>query len=175
MKVAIVGLAASADLAPWDDPAWELWGLPWDAEHWHAYCRTFEMHQLSMLADYPNTDRHIERLKECRDLYMQDAYPEIPGAKRYPFEAVSATTGDDHWGSSLSYALALAIHEGAEDIGLWGVDAADEYRFQRENLLYLIGFARGRGIKVHLPESSPLCEFQSAPHFPYVGRYGWLG
>ena len=31
MKVAVVGFSPSSyDAAPWDDPTWEKWGMPWD-------------------------------------------------------------------------------------------------------------------------------------------------
>ena len=46
---------------------------------------------------------------------------------------------------------------------------------------YLIGLARGRGIKVTVPDASPLLKFNPAgirfyDHMPvYHKRYGWLG
>ncbi len=47
MKVAIIGLAQSThDDAPWDDPEWEKWGLPWD-HNWAMLDRFFEMHDTS--------------------------------------------------------------------------------------------------------------------------------
>lgn len=112
-------------------------------------------------------------------LYMQEAY--FPFSERYPFEEVSATVGD-YFNSSIAYLLALAIHEGADRIGLWGVDMldAEEYGYQRPNCEYLIGFARGRGIDVVVHETSPLCKFNGSgiplgdlnPHYPR--RYGCL-
>jgi hypothetical protein len=183
MKVAIIGLSpATHDLAPWDDPEWEKWGLPWDEGYWYQMDRHFEMHDMRLLesehsarpADY------LERLKECECLYMQEAY--FPGATRYPFEEVSKTAGE-YWNSSIAYALALAIHEGADEIGIYGVDMKgdDEYGYQKPNMEYLIGLAIGKGIKVHVPDASPLLKFNGSGvrffnHTPtYVNRYGWLG
>lgn len=79
--------------------------------------------------------------------------------------------------------MALAIHEGAEEIGLWGVDMKDgeEYAYQRPNMEYLIGLAEGNGIGVFIHPDSSLCKFKSDGikfynHEPaYVDRYGWLG
>jgi hypothetical protein len=55
-----------------------------------------------------------------------------------------------------------------------------EYKYQRPNLEYLIGFARGLGIEVYIPEQSSLCKFNGegvpfGPLFPnYPQRYGFL-
>lgn len=144
--------------------------------------RHFEMHDLRLL-DSRHSKRengYIERLQECDRLYMQEDY--FPGAVRYPFEEVAKTTGY-YWNSSIAYALALAIHEGAEEICIHGVDMKgdDEYGYQKPNMEYLIGLAIGRGIKVHVPDSSPLLKFNPVgvkffEHVPtYVDRYGWLG
>ena len=167
MKVAILGLSPSRDLAPWSEPDWELWGLAWDNEAVRMH-RAFEMHERSLIED-----KAIERLNDLPTLYVQHAMVEVPCGVVYPFDEVANTTGA-YWTSSLGYMLALAIHEGAEEIGIWGVDMTDGYGYQRPNMEYLIGFARGRGIKVTLAPSSPLCKFTSDPDFDYDGRYGRL-
>jgi hypothetical protein len=180
LKVAIVGLSDSWREAPWEEADWELWGLPWHEGYWRHMHRLFEMHDMRLLmsehsqrpADY------LERLRECRP-YMQT---ESDYGVRYPFEEVAQTTGA-YWNSSIAYALAMAIHEGAEEIGIYGVDMKgdDEYGYQKPNMEYLIGLARGKGIKVHIPQSSPLLKFNPHgvkffDHTPtYVDRYGWLG
>ncbi len=112
---------------------------------------------------------------------MQEKY--FPNVEKYPFRQVAETIGEYYYNSSIAYAMALAIHEGAEEIGIYGVDmkADDEYGYQRPNMEYLVGLARGKGIKVHIPKESPLCKFQNTgirfyDHIPeYVKRYGWLG
>lgn len=184
LKVAIVGLSSTThDLAPWSDPAWEKWGLPWDA-YWARMDRLFEMHDRRLLeSEYSNRrPGYFELLRTCGvPLYMQDAYDDL-GATRYPFEAVGEDTGR-YWNSSIAYAMAMAIHEGAEEIAIYGVDMAadDEYGYQRPNMEYLVGLAKGKGIKVTIPWQSPLCKFQPYGirfynHQPtYVDRYGWLG
>ncbi len=125
---------------------------------------------------------YMERLRSVDvPLYGQMAYFEP--MVRYPFAAVEDSIGRSYFNSSIAYAMALAIHECADEIGIWGVDmdAGDEYFYQRPNMEWLIGLAEGRGIKVHIPESSPLCKFQGegirfGNGMPvYRDRYGWLG
>lgn len=186
LKVAIVGLASSThDAAPWDDPAWEKWGLPWDDKGWPMMSRHFEMHDMELLQSEHSKRKagYFERLNDCPNLYMQAKYFDAPTSQRYPFEEVSASIGQAYWNSSIAYIMALAIHEGARSIGVWGVDmdGTDEYAYQRPNMEYLIGLARGQGIDVYIPPESALCRFEPHGikfynHMPtYIDRYGWLG
>ena len=185
LKVAVIGLApTSHDKAPWDDPEWQKWGLPWDEGWWVRMDRHFEMHDYRLLVSKASRRKpgYLERLRGLDCLYMQETYESIPNAKAYPFDEVAETIGAYYFNSSIAYAFALAIHEGAEEIGIWGVDmvGSDEYAYQRPNMEYLIGVARGRGIKVHVPDESPICKFQGTgirfySHEPvYRDRYGNL-
>jgi hypothetical protein len=67
-----------------------------------------------------------------------------------------------YFNNSISWMLALAIAEGFEEIGIYGVDMAldgvtgAEYNHQRPSCEYFLGIAWGRGIRVHLPETSEL-------------------
>lgn len=166
MKVAIVGLSQSSrHLAPWKSPEWELWGLAWDTER-YSFHRTFEMHDRADLERFygDRLEPYLEKASYCSNLVT---------VENYPFDDVAQSVGD-YWNSSIGYMLALAIHEKADEIGIYGVDMAgdDEYAYQRPNCEYLIGLARGRGIKVHIPEISPLCKFIQVPGSSYAGRYG---
>jgi hypothetical protein len=195
-QVAIVGLSSSThDDAPYEDPNWELWGLPWDEDRWPYFDRYFEIHPLELLRK-PEARRrsgYEDRLKTLdAPLYMQTTYDDIPNAIRYPIERVVEQLGLDYFNSSISYLMGLAIAEGARKIGIWGVDMADieptpgdpsyisEFAYQRPNMEYLIGFARGRGIEVYIPPESPLAKFHGEgiplgvmyPSYPQ--RYGYL-
>lgn len=186
MKVAVVGLSPTThDKAPWGDPDWQVWGLPWDVKGWPYMDRHFEMHDFRLL-DSKHSKRsadYWQRLHDCQRLYVQQETLTLPTAIEYPFEAVAQSIGQAYWNSSIAYALALAIHERADEIAIFGVDmsADDEYGYQRPNMEYLIGVARGKGIKVSIPDESPLCKFQGKgirfyDHLPtYQNRYGWLG
>ena len=161
MQVAIVGLAPSThDQAPFEDPEWEVWGFAEDNESYPYLDRAFEIHPLPHMRKInPLLER---RMREEIDvpLYMQEAYPEIPGAIAYPIEDVIAVVGD-YFNSSIAYMLGLAILEKVDRIGVWGVDmdGDDEFGFQRPNAEYLIGFAKGVGIDVYIPEESSLLTF----------------
>jgi len=65
------------------------------------------------------------------------------------------------------YLLGFAILNEVDEIHLYGIDLLcdGEYEYQRPNAEYLIGVARGKGIKVHIPEESALCKFDH--------RYGY--
>jgi hypothetical protein len=185
LKVAIIGLSpASHDMAPWADPEWEKWGMPWDEGYWLQCTRLFEMHDMRLLRSNHSRRKagYMRRLQDMDcPLYMQEAY--YASATRYPFEEVAKSIGGAYWNSSPAYMLALAIHEGAEEIGIYGVDLVDvdEYGYQKPNMEYLIGLARGKGIKVTIPDESALCKFEPHgikffDHVPqYIDRYGWLG
>ena len=56
---------------------------------------------------------------------------------------------------------------------------ADEYRDERPNCEYLLGFAKAKGIEIYLPDECPLLKFGGS--FPlgtvipnYGHRYGYL-
>ena len=189
-QVAVVGLAPSThDDAPYEDPDWEVWGLPWDEERWPYFDRLFDIHPLECIRDAtPSFYRngYEDRLKEITHLYMQEAYRDIPNAIKYPLKEVSALVGD-YYNSSIAYMLALAIFEQVDKIGIWGVDMADhgepghadEYRDERPNCEYLLGFAKAKGIEIYLPDECPLLKFGG--RFPlgtvipnYGHRYGYL-
>ncbi len=190
-QVAIAGLAKSThDDAPYEDPDWEVWGLPWDEEKWTYFDRLFDIHPLDCIRKATPSfyrDGYEDRLRELeRPLYMQEDYVDIPNAIEYPLQEVSDLVGD-YYNSSIAYMLALAIFEQVDKIGIWGVDMADhgepghadEYMYERPNCEYLLGFAKAKGIEIYLPEKCPLLKFSG--QFPlgtvipiYVKRYGYL-
>ena len=166
MNVAIVGLSQSGrDSIPFNQDGWEVWGMPQDNEHWVRFDRVFDPHNPIEVLEAVG-EKHIERLQDIDSvLYMQ--YPGIEHATPYPFDKV----GTKYMSSTIGYMLALAIAENVDEIMLIGVDMADdtEYRHQRANCEYFIGFARGKGIKVTIPDESPVCKYQGE----FDGRYGW--
>jgi hypothetical protein len=196
MKVAIIGLSDSShDDAPWDDPTWEKWGLPWDAGWWAQCDRLFEMHDRALL-EKREAGRELEyftsKLADVwQPLYMQEKHPDVPTSVEFPLEALQKTVFADYpradqvdwYESSIAYMAALAIHEEADDIGFWGVDVKreDEFGIEAPCLNFLIGFAMGRGIKVHIPTGpSELCKKHQGEQrlsklmVKYPTRYGWL-
>ena len=141
-SLAIIGLSSSRTLAPISDDAWETWGLGNDPRC-ELYDRVFEMHP-PYFFDGEKRARVERQLEEMENLYHQGNYPATDWAWGYD--------------SSIAYMLALGIHYCFRTIGLWGVDMArdEEYAYQRENMMHMLGFARGRGIEIVLPPQSKL-------------------
>lgn len=162
MKVGIIGFAKSSrDLAPYDDPSWTLWGVngtwtfalrldgildlhaPWIYE-WEAMRRPAG---------------HVEHLRQfAGPVYLIEARADIPTSRAFPLDDVIRHVGRPYLTSSIAMAFALAMMQGAEEIGLWGVsmETAGEYADQRPCLEYLIGLAEGRGVAVTLPKDCPI-------------------
>ncbi len=178
LKAAIVGTAPSSrDLAPFTDESWEIWGVSniygiipkWD--------RWFELHDLESRKNTDEFPGHYDWLKkQTKPVYMQEAHEEIPGSVEYPKQAILDEFGG-YFTNSVSYMLALAIHEGATEIGIYGVDMAvhdvgghSEYAHQRPSCEYFIGLAVGRGIKVDIPQESDLLKAAKLYAFETAGQ-----
>ena len=170
-KVAIIGTAPSSrDLAPFQDPSWEIWSLSnrvvtdqlprWD--------RHFELHPLAQFEREPEARPYVDwmhRLDGSKPIYLQspDKHPEIKGAVAFPYDTLIEIHGR-YFTSTIAWQIALAIHEGVSEIGLWGVDLMlqDEYAHQRPCVEFLLGYAAAKGIKVTIPSQSSLCKPQQA-------------
>lgn len=178
-KVAIVGSASSTkDLAPYDDPDWEIWGLAW-----HPYKRldrAFEIHDRALwYGAICGKDDYPTKLAELGcPVYTREVFADIANSVAYPRAEVRAAVlnGREFWASSIGYMVALAIYEGREAVGVWGADMIldEEYGYQRDNLSWLLGIAEGRGIEVVVPEGSALlkCNFVYGDQPPPSDRDG---
>jgi len=127
--------------------------------------RWFEMHSVQQMKRfrgdrkrkmwYPEYWKFLGRLK-C-PVYMIRRHADIPRSVSYPLDDAIRRFGRC-FTSSVSYAIALAMMEGCDRLGLWGVDLSDkeEYVYQRPTVEYLLGVAKKNGIAVHLPEETTL-------------------
>ena len=90
-------------------------------------------------------------------IYMQKKEPDIPSSVEFPKEEIMRVFGR-YFTNSISWEIALAIYEGFGTIYLYGVDMAQdsEYSFERPSVEYFLGWARGRGINLVIPEKSDL-------------------
>lgn len=150
MKTAIIGCSDSAQLAPWDDSTWLKWGLRQDNKYWTRLDAMFEIHR-----NWDDMPKARERL-ESVDVPIYMTNPNGIAAISYPLEGVFSVVSR-YLTSSVGYMIALAIYQNAKEIGIWGVDLNENrHNHQRANLEYLIGIAKGKGIKVTIPESCPL-------------------
>ena len=122
-------------------------------------------------------DHHVGGLRMSKvPVVMLDPQPDIPMSVRYPIEEVTKLVGKTNKGtpyleSSIAYMVAQAILElkPGDKIGIWGVDlhCESEYAFQRPNMEYMIGLARGRGIKVFIPPQCALLTHEFGVPYGY--------
>ena len=170
-KIAIIGRCYSTRSdAPWEDPSWELWTLAWDPVP--VTHRIFETHKnfRMYLGSKEEGDFHVSGLRMSKvPVYMLERHDDIPMSVKYPMGLIGDLIGKTREGypyleSSIAYMMALAIWESepGDRIAIFGVDlhCDSEYAFQRPNMEYLIGLARGKGIKVYIPPQSALCTHQ---------------
>ena len=152
-KVALVGTAPSGRSAPFNDPSWEIWGCGLRAEYVTRATRWFELHRLDgEPPEWAAEWRRLVSLWEDTELWM--FYPEPALSKKPVIELnpapLVARYGSFFMTSTFSWMMAQAMEEGAEAIGLWGVDMeyGTEYRQQRTGLRHFIELAKLVGIDV---------------------------
>lgn len=170
-RVCIVGFAdGHRDLAPWDEPDIEFWGLnrlhavlPHRDKEWH---RWFEVHDLEKF--YANDESHKSWMRDAgipvyvrpQDMGTATEWG-IASATPFPIERL-VDEFEDYWTNSISYLIALAIAMEYREIQLFGVDMAQdtvlqkEYRAQRPSCEFFMGVAVGRGIRIVKPPHSDL-------------------
>ncbi len=164
-KIAIVcGSPSSEHLAPFDDSTWEIWvlGNRLNRHEDHRVTRVFEIHD-DISEHGPQYPGWLAR--KASELVVGAKFPlQAPNVRVYPFEAVNALYGSEYLTSSTAYMIGLALLEGATTLGIYGSDMSvddHEYFWQRPCLESWIGFAKGRGVKVVIPEVSPVgkCDY----------------
>lgn len=177
-KVAIIGRCFStrAD-APWNDKSWELHTLAWDPVP--VTHRIYETHKnfRMYMGSQEEGDFHVSGLRMSKvPVYMLDKQDDIPMSVPIDMDAVTKLVGKTVQGtpyieSSIGWMMAQAMLElePGDRIAVFGVDlhCESEYAYQKPNLEYLIGMARGRGIKVYIPPQSALCTHQMGVPYGY--------
>ncbi len=141
MKIGILGSAPSFHQAPFSDPSWDLWACNiGDVPRWD---RWFDLHD----------DASIDTYLGHREFLTTQAKP-VYTRQTYPLAAMAAKYGTWFFTSTIAYMLAMALEEGPEEIGLWGVDMADgtEWGGQKAGCRFFIQTARMQGIKVTMPD-----------------------
>lgn len=171
-KVAIIGAYPSRAGAPFDDPAWEVWGcnamygLCTDGKRRFRADRWWEMHPLTVP---PQTEHELELMRAAPvPLYTFEVEPSIAQSVRFPLERLLALPGArDYFSCTFAYQIAFAVAEGFEEIALYGVELTGgrEYLLERPCVEYWVGYAQGRGVRVTIGEESALC------WYPY--HYGY--
>jgi len=179
--VAIVGFASTTRMqAPFDDPSYEIWGLNQLYRHIPRADRWWEIHYRAMFeADIVRDTDYVAWLQRCPiPIIMAERQADIPNSVRWPradiFERFKAPERmipriasaprngfrrrRDYFTSTIPYMMALALFEGFERIGIYGIDliVGSEYFYQKACLEYWIGRAEGMGVEVEIPEDSAL-------------------
>lgn len=162
-KIGLLGATASLAYAPWSDPSWTLLA--------HPCCRKdctrepdwyFDLHprinfeqKKRWHADY---NAWLKRLQT--PIFMQEAWPDIPLAVRYPRERIFGEFRQ-YFTNHCAYMIALAMTEGVTHVGLFGCQysGGGEREKQRESLLYWMGrFEQAGGTLVIPPAQNTLFE-----------------
>ena len=156
MKIAIVGGASSAKYAPFDDESWEIWVLGNQMQRYEGkrVNLIFEVHE--------NLDEHDPKYPQ----WLVDKNIPLVVSQKFPIDCDHSVVFDyqnspigENFSSSPAVMMSHAVRQNPECIGIWGIDMAldeHEYFMQRPAMEQWIGYARGRGIDVHIHESSPL-------------------
>ena len=180
-KVCIVGYAEnSRHLAWYNDPECEIWGVNQLYRFIPRADRWFQVH-----TDWNDADKWAEGadlhawLKECPiPVYMVSDVQSIPTGVAFPKTWVKAALGThEYFTSSIAMMIALAIAEGFEEIGIYGIDliVGREYHFEKACVEFYLGVAHARGIKYHLPENSALLWQSHTYGFEEAPNYGFFG
>lgn len=155
-KLGLLGSTESLDCAPWDDPSWTLAA--------HPCCRPrcsrepdwyFDLHPRSCFsverkAWNPHYFTWLKRLQT--PIFMQENWPDIPMAVRYPRERIFAEFRR-YFSNHCAYLIALAMTEGVTHIGLFGCQyAGTERGVQRDSLTYWLGRFEQAGGTLVIPD-----------------------
>jgi len=174
MKVAIVcGSPSSEFLAPFNDPEWAIWVLGNRLHHYQGRrvnC-VFEIH--NNLSEHP-ASYAIWLANQGIPLVVSEEFPvSAPHIAPFDYEASGRLYGSLYLTSSPAYMISHALLiDGITDIAIYGVDLSiddHEYYWQRPCVEAWIGFAKGRGVNVHIPEVSHVGKC------PYVEGRDWNG
>lgn len=190
-KVCIVGYAEnSRHLAWYDDPDCEIWGVNQVYRFIPRMDRNFQIHEnwddASKWA--AGTDQKKWITESPIPTYMVRHFPDMPNSINYPVEWVKQQlnlagdpdlpgTGLDYFTSSIAFMYALAIAEGFESIGIYGIDLiiGREYFFEKACVEFYMGIAHARGIHIHKPDNCALLWQSHRYGYEVAPNYGFFG
>ncbi len=177
--VAIIGNTPTKRLAPLESPEWEIWGVNrilnphYDSVGRFRADRWFEMHPIN---DQIQTPEDMEWIGKCPfPLYTLLWEKYLPLSLRFPMERVAK--GRELFSCTFCYQIALAMDEGFEEIGMFGVDlnlgSSRERTLERMCVLWWLGYAEGKGIRVTVPKASDLLTHPRRYGYDYYGEVEW--
>ena len=194
-KIAIVGCSDSKTHAPYGDESWQIWAMNNAFAHVTRRNVWFEIHpikedkgkyfrrQLIRPGVFKWTDNFrgqpmVDYMHSLADLdipvYMQKKWDIIPKSEEYPLQLVIQKFGS-YFTNSVSYMIALAILQGATEIGCYGVDMAtgSEYGPQRPSCEFFLGIAAGLGIAITIPPEADLLKTKFLYGFGEREQMAW--
>ena len=166
-KIAICGYASSSrDLAPFDDPTYDIVGLN---QLYRFIQRADIWADIHINWDEENVEGTDHRgwLRDCGiPVLMMERQADLPTSVRFPIDDVIGIA-TDYFTSTISLLLGWAIRQGYKEIALFGIDlvVGTEYEVQKACAEFWMGVAHGRGIDLRLP---PTCALLKHTH-----RYGY--
>lgn len=176
-KVALLGgISHLRAVAPYADPAWDVWSMNLipavDPAGRFRADRWFELHELCA-----QSDSDVAWIRRCPvPIYVPDAPMAAlnPRAVVYPLDRVEAATRN-YWTCTMAYQLALALVEGYEEVGLFGIDLRQgtlrERTVEWACLSWWAGYLEGRGVRVTVPRGVWLGQHLNAAR--YGLEYDW--
>jgi hypothetical protein len=112
-------------------------------------------------------------------IYTSIAHDGYPGLEPYPLEAVMNLLGPDcpgYFNSTAAYAVAFAVAIGVKRITLFGFDFTYANSHQAEQgrgcVEFWLGFAKARGIKIGLPDTTSLMDAVTTREARFYGFDG---
>lgn len=174
-KVALIcGSPSSEMLAPFDDKDYEIWilGNRVDRFKGKRVTRIFEIHD--NLTQHGDVNKYAQYLVNIGlPMVVGEGFPiKADGVRVFDYIRSKALYGSLYLTSSPAYMMSHAISEGFSTIAIYGVDLAitnHEYFWQRPCMEAWVGFAKGRGIKIEMPDVCPV------GHSSYVEGRDWDG
>jgi hypothetical protein len=168
LNIAILGSAPSSKmLAPFSDPAWEIWVCSDANGDVPRVDVAFELHDVEEFERRPELSFYMDWLKRQKKVYMIEKLDRYPTSAEYPKDKMVQKFGPYFFSSTISWMMALAIDQRPDAIALFGVDmtATDEYSTQRPGCQYFIQKCHDLGIKVIVPPHSDVAH--PAPLYGY--------
>lgn len=175
-KVAVYGGGYTRQLIldhPLVDDDCEIWSgnHVWNTEGWGADLprldRCFDVHLIAQLEAYrsENEQTHFEWLQQEHPfpVYMQEPDSRFPSAVAYPFKAICDRYFSRQYrgpvvkaafGSMMDYITGLAVFEGADWIGYFGVEmgSSTEHQYQLPYGSLWLGICAGLGVTTWVPD-----------------------
>ena len=159
-KLAIVCGSPSTEMdAPFGDSGFDIWVLGNRSNRYPRFDVVFEIHD--DLTQHGDIGRYVDYLVTLGvPLVVGEKFPASgENIEVFPYGDSERLFGSLYLTSSSAYMLCLALLRGYDHIELYGVDMAvddHEYFWQRPCMEAWIGFAKGRGVTVVIPERSPM-------------------